>query len=301
MEQLKMKVFLSWSGERSKKAAEAFHEWLPDVLQNVVPWMSSEDIDSGVAWNHEIRTALNESNFGLIFVTRDNLKSEWLMFESGALAKHVADARAVPLIVDAELTPIMLPGPLVQLQARNVSQQSILRLVREMNYFSNHGMTEERLSRCFSSQWQRLEDKLKTLPEPKGEVPSLDQDTMLKKILEVVQASQSREASRPSIPKEVRIVGSKLGRFPASEQALLNLNSVIEFAGFTQHDVKQVRAALEKSRLIGDYVHVFTSKGEFNVFPGGEILRIPNVFTDINDSESDSQTGENDENRGGMF
>jgi len=110
-----MRIFLSWSGQRSRKAAEAFHLWLPDVLQSVHPWMSSEDICSGAGWNQQIRTALNDSNFGIVFVTRDNRESVWLMFEAGALAKHVDEARVVPLIVDDELTPAMLNGPLGQL------------------------------------------------------------------------------------------------------------------------------------------------------------------------------------------
>jgi hypothetical protein len=39
-----MKVFLSWSEERSRTAAEAFKSWIEEVLQCVEPWMSP-DID----------------------------------------------------------------------------------------------------------------------------------------------------------------------------------------------------------------------------------------------------------------
>ena len=33
-----MKVFIGWSGERSKALAQSLHDWIPLVLHNVEPW-----------------------------------------------------------------------------------------------------------------------------------------------------------------------------------------------------------------------------------------------------------------------
>ncbi|CAC9976768.1 hypothetical protein [Flavobacterium panici] len=53
-----MKVFISWSGERSKKVAELLDDWLQCVIQAVNPWMSSKDIDRGALWFTEINDQL---------------------------------------------------------------------------------------------------------------------------------------------------------------------------------------------------------------------------------------------------
>lgn len=186
-----MKVFLSWSGKRAQEAARAFRFWLPDVLQRVEPWMSSEDIDSGAGWNQEIRNALDSSDFGIIFVTRDNMKSDWLMFEAGAISKHVEDAKVVPLVVDADLKPAMLTGPLSQLQIREANREEIERLVRDLNRDCPIKLKPESLDRCFRAHWPRLEERLGDLPKPEGDKPALDEKAVLAEILEKVRAVSS--------------------------------------------------------------------------------------------------------------
>ena len=64
-----MKVFISWSGERSKQVAVAIREWLPMILQYVEPWMSEADISAGDRWSVELSKQLEESGFGIICLT----------------------------------------------------------------------------------------------------------------------------------------------------------------------------------------------------------------------------------------
>ncbi|HEX8265309.1 MAG TPA: hypothetical protein VF596_07770 [Pyrinomonadaceae bacterium] len=59
-----MKIFISWSGERSHQVAQALFSWLPKVIQTIEPFLSSENIESGSRWHTEIASQLESTNFG---------------------------------------------------------------------------------------------------------------------------------------------------------------------------------------------------------------------------------------------
>src|SRR5688572_18638179 len=110
-----MKVFISWSGERSKAVAVALREWLPDVIQSVHPWLSSEDIDAGLRWNDEVTRELSQTRFGIICLTAENQTAPWILFEAGALAKTIEKTHVVPYLIGLEPTDVQR-GPLAQFQ-----------------------------------------------------------------------------------------------------------------------------------------------------------------------------------------
>ncbi len=49
-----MKIFISWSGELSEKVGRALHEWLPNVMHSIEPYLSSENISVGQNWVSQI-------------------------------------------------------------------------------------------------------------------------------------------------------------------------------------------------------------------------------------------------------
>jgi hypothetical protein len=48
-----MKIFISWSGNKSKNVATYLKSWIEQIIQAADPWISV-DIDKGKKWNGEI-------------------------------------------------------------------------------------------------------------------------------------------------------------------------------------------------------------------------------------------------------
>jgi hypothetical protein len=153
-----VKVFISWSGELSRLIARALAGWLESVVQHVDTWMSDEEIDSGARWNDAIAKSLDETNFGIVCVTRKNQHTPWLNFEAGAIAKSVQVAKLVPLCID--LPPSDLIGPLSTFQARTLNKEGIRRLVHDVNKAAEKKIDQERLNGIFNAMWPILENAI---------------------------------------------------------------------------------------------------------------------------------------------
>ena len=127
-----MKVFITWSGRYSQAIAEAWHDWLPSVLQGVKPFFSSDSIRAGSRWPQEIATQLEATTFGLVCLTKENLTHPWVYFEAGGIGRSSAQGRVAVLLAD--LKKGELPGPLQQFQATALGEEEdVLKLVRDIN------------------------------------------------------------------------------------------------------------------------------------------------------------------------
>lgn len=157
-----MKVFISWSGERSKQMATALKEWLPLILQYAKPWVSENDISAGDRWAQTIAGELENSNFGILCITPENLSSEWILFEAGALSKSMQDAKVIPLLFGLELSG--LTGPLSQFQALKVDQDGMLNVAKAINNVAESKADESTINQLVPALWPQLEAKLADIP-----------------------------------------------------------------------------------------------------------------------------------------
>src|SRR4029077_10602472 len=126
-----MKGFLSWSGKTSREVAQAFHDWLPFVIQAVKPFISTGDIDKGKRWSDVLSTELNETAYGILIITPDNFDKPWIHFEAGAISKAVDKAFVSPFLFNID--PLRIVGPLSQFQATVNEPDDILRLLSSIN------------------------------------------------------------------------------------------------------------------------------------------------------------------------
>lgn len=165
-----MNIFLSWSGEQSKKVAETLKIWLPSVIQSLKPFYSSTDIQKGKRWDNELSKTLNETEFGIIILTEENRTAPWIMFEAGALAKNIETGRVCTFLFDIKDTDVV--GPLSSFQNTKLTKKDILKLLEDINEtLGANKISKEVLNRVFEKMWPDLEGELKKILESKKDKP----------------------------------------------------------------------------------------------------------------------------------
>lgn len=180
-----MKVFVSWSGNRSQSLATAVREWLPLVLHYAEPWVSKSDINAGDRWGLEIAKELDGSGFGISCITAENVSAPWLLFEAGALARSLAEGRVVPLLLGLDFSDIS--GPIAQFQAKKADRVGLLETVNAINAVAATPVPEPKLTQLFDALWPSLEAKIEEIPQSEKTVRSRPQSEILEELVSSVR------------------------------------------------------------------------------------------------------------------
>ena len=191
-----MKVFISWSGNTSLKVAQMLREWLPYVINSIEPYVSSEDIDKGARWSTDIAKELEDSTFGILCVTKDNLEAPWLSFEAGALSKTIEKSFVTPFLFDIKRSEVQ--GPILQFQSTIFDKDDIKKMVKTLNKAcGDAGIPESRLDKSFDVWYPTLESGLNELKdtttsndENKEVNDSIHASEILEEILELSRDNQ---------------------------------------------------------------------------------------------------------------
>jgi hypothetical protein len=196
-----MKVFISWSGNQSKKLGEAIRDWLPGVIQSVTPYFTPADIEKGTRWSAEIAKELEGSQIGIICVTRDNLYSDWILFEAGALSKSLAQSHVCPILFG--ITNTDLAGPLKQFQTTQFEKSDFHKLLGIINSrLSENKLPPKTLDVVFEKWWPDLEAKIAEIladtEEPTEPIRS-DRE-LLEELLQLQRVAARRQTVSRSIP-----------------------------------------------------------------------------------------------------
>jgi TIR domain len=192
---IQMKVFLSWSGQLSQSVALVFRDWLPQVLNKVEPYLSSEDIDKGDRWASDIARELEASSFGIIFVTASNLREPWINFEAGALSRTIDRAQVVPFLFGLKRSDVV--GPLLQFQSTLDEEQEIRKLVETINRrLGDDQRPEAQLQEAFRVWYPELQAKISAVMSSQksdattGGTERREPAALLEEILDLVRNQQ---------------------------------------------------------------------------------------------------------------
>lgn len=156
-----MKIFLSWSGERSKKIAEYLNTWIPCVIQAAEPWFSSTDIDRGSNWFQEINNSLADVKIGIICLTQENKRNPWILFEAGCLAKGLNSQHVCTLLVDAQ--PQDIENPLAQFNHTLPQRNNMYELMKTINKQISQPLRDNVLEQTFEKYWPDSEEKFRSI------------------------------------------------------------------------------------------------------------------------------------------
>jgi hypothetical protein len=163
-----MKIFLSWSGETSKKVATALNKWLPYILQPLHPSLSTE-ISKGDRWGPVLEEELKDAEYGIICLTKYNSGKPWLNFESGVLSRFIDRACLTPFLFKVD--PASLTGPLSVFQSTQYTRDDFLRLIQSINHcLGTRSVDDTVVQASFSTWWKDLEEELNSItPNPQEE------------------------------------------------------------------------------------------------------------------------------------
>ncbi len=213
-----MRIFLSWSGPLSHKVALELYDWLPQVIQVIEPFISSEGIEKGTRWGNEIAQNLESLDVGILCLTRENIHAPWLNFEAGALSKSLNESRVIPFLFAMERSDVT--WPLAQFQSTIYEKNDIQKMLLTIARIAKEPrLNEAVILRSFEQWWPTLEGKLSNLSTQAslavGDESKLNPrrtDDILEELLELARSQErslneigssllgdTRRTSRPTI------------------------------------------------------------------------------------------------------
>lgn len=236
-----MKVFLSWSGPRSKAVAELFNGWLRSVVQSLEPWIS-KDINKGASWLADLTQQLGNAAAGIVCLTNSNKDEPWILFEAGALANGLSKNHVCTFLIDVKSED--LAGPLATFQHTRPLRDDLLKLLRDLNSYQPEGkrLDEKLLDRAFDKNWEdfrkAFEGALKENPPDKASPP------------------RPPEEMWAEILNTVRTLDRKLDLLRAlTPEKTLNLNDLLQDAYTPPADLK-LGQAINSLVIKGDNLHI---------------------------------------------
>jgi len=185
-----MKVFISWSGSRERRVAEALKKALIGTCAGRVEvFVSSADILKGDRGTSVIDAQLRDSDYGIVVLSSSNQAARWINYEGGALAKTL-DTRVATLLMDIITSDV--EGPLQTFQATTFTDESdVHRMFREIAQAADPDMPEDSIAVLFSNHWPDLQKSWQPEAVDSG-APRRSTEDMLAELVDRVRDLDAR-------------------------------------------------------------------------------------------------------------
>lgn len=226
-----MKIFLSWSKNKSKLLAEATKKFLSDVLGNSVEFFFSPEMYKGTRVDHEIHNNLVACDKCIVCITAENYKNPWLLYEAGVVfgSNHnrTAEGIVIPLLFEQipdwsswidkplnQYVPIQLKDSQGDF---NSGKQSFIQFIQQLHL---NIQTDD-----FDRKWQCYIDKVSDILK-KGQLIPLECQDLVNMILE--KDADIFTITSPEFSNN-RVTFHK--GFATNELTSILLNNVINYQG----------------------------------------------------------------------
>lgn len=128
------KIFISWSGEKSKIIANKLKNILEKNIfegTGLTCFVSDVDISSGTDWWNKINRELKSSRMGILCITKENITAPWIYYEAGALTAR--DLPTIPLLISCDIASLK-GTPLQGKQCVDFyDQQKYINMIKDIN------------------------------------------------------------------------------------------------------------------------------------------------------------------------
>jgi len=224
-----MKVFISWSGNRSKAVAAILRDWIRCVLQATRPWISARDIDRGAIWFNELSEQLKDTSVAIVCLTQENKDRPWILFEAGAVMKGLSANRICTLLIDLE--PKDIKEPLYHFNHALPTKGSMWLLVDTLNKsLGNQSLDERILVQVFDRYWDLFDSQFQEAVKanPPSEPPKpRDTSDLLAEVVENTRGISARLSKLEANANLSTLARKSRGFRMATTPSLLKAKAVV--------------------------------------------------------------------------
>jgi len=202
---------------------------------------------------------LSNAQVGILCITRDNLHSDWVMFEAGALSKSLEKSHVCPILFG--ISNADLAGPLKQFQTTEFNRGEIHKLMATVNgRLGESKLPQKTFDGVFDMWWPTLEQKVSEIMQAVNgpQEPIRSEREILEEIL-LLARSTAKNQSRPSRISTRAIEellqtfidihdeqASETGGYAESLESLKRMSRSIEYIASTASHSQSVAQLLKK-------------------------------------------------------